>query len=85
MIIVKCKGCGKEFKANSQYRKFCDAVCYDRYHRIKNTPIPREVACRYADGVVCSKRDCEKCGWNPKTADARLEKFHAEMEARYGK
>ena len=85
MFVIKCKGCGKEFTAKSEYRKFCDAVCYNRYHKIKNAPIPREVACRYADGVVCSKRDCEKCGWNPKTADARLEKLHAEMEARYGK
>lgn len=34
-------------------------------------------SCKYNDGVGCSKlhRHCERCGWNPAVAKARLEKF----------
>lgn len=37
-------------------------------------------SCKYNEGVGCSPlgRKCEKCGWNPKVAQARLEKFCSE-------
>lgn len=33
--------------------------------------------CPHNEGVPCSiiGRHCEKCGWNPEVAEARLEKF----------
>lgn len=82
-FIVKCK-CGKEFTTKSVYRKWCNRECYDRLHQLKNPPIPKRLACRFADGVVCEKRNCEACGWNPAVAQERLAKFHEKMEALYG-
>ena len=81
---IKCKCCGKEFLAKSEYRRYCNADCYDRHHKVESAPIPKSLACRFADGVVCEKRSCEACGWNPAVAKERLAKFHEKMEAIYG-
>ena len=38
--------------------------------------------------VQCEKMICEKCGWNPKVAEARLEAVKAKLakeEATHGK
>lgn len=37
-------------------------------------------SCKYNEGVEChpGKRPCDKCGWNPKVSQARLEKFCKE-------
>lgn len=80
-VRIQCKGCGKYFTAKSEYRKFCDAACYDRFHKIKNAPIPTEVACRFSDGVVCDKQECEKCGWNPEVAERRVAQIRERLEA----
>ena len=34
-------------------------------------------SCKFNEGVDCSpfNRHCERCGWNPELAKARLEKF----------
>ena len=34
-------------------------------------------SCKYNEGVGCGpfNHKCEKCGWNPEVAKARLEKF----------
>ena len=50
----------------------------------------RENFCKFApDGaVMCEKRNCSKCGWNPKVAEARLEAIIAKMaeeEVSHGK
>ena len=35
----------------------------------------KSTKCHYNDGCECDKRDCKRCGWNPKVAKARLEKM----------
>lgn len=31
--------------------------------------------CPHNDAVVCDKKKCYKCGWNPTVAKARMEKI----------
>ena len=33
--------------------------------------------CVNNEHVTCRDRNCEKCGWNPKVAEARLEKIRS--------
>lgn len=37
-------------------------------------------SCRYNENINCAPfhRHCDRCGWNPKVAQARLEKFCRE-------
>ena len=38
--------------------------------------------------VICEKKNCSKCGWNPKVAEERQEAIKAKMaeeEAAHGK
>lgn len=37
-------------------------------------------SCKFNEGVECQpfKRPCDRCGWNPKVAKARQEKFCRE-------
>ena len=46
----------------------------NKYYTPKK-PEPR--TCPHNEGVPCSiiGRHCEKCGWNPEVAEARIEKF----------
>lgn len=39
---------------------------------------PEPPKCMYNEGVVCENQSCENCGWHPKVAQARLEKFCIE-------
>jgi hypothetical protein len=53
---------------------------------IKNDPdwkkSRKNQPCPYNEGCHCHKRECWKCGWNPKVAQARLEKIEqARKEA----
>lgn len=81
---IKCKCCGNEFTAKSEYRKYCNAECYEKYYRIKKEPLPAGALCRFNKGVVCEKCSCESCGWNPEVAEKRNDKIRAEMEEKYG-
>lgn len=38
--------------------------------------------CPHNEGCRCRWKNCHKCGWNPKVADARMQKI---MQARGGK
>lgn len=31
--------------------------------------------CAGNEGIACDKGNCQKCGWNPKVAKERLDKF----------
>ena len=40
--------------------------------------------CPYTDAVVCDKKKCYKCGWNPKVAQARMEKIQTREVKSHG-
>ena len=49
----------------------------------KKTVAPDEKAaadsCPYNDGVACTKKQCEGCGWNPEVARKRDEKLRSKL------
>ena len=71
-----CAECGAKSIDNSpqQNKKFCSKRCLDRYYD-KQRQKPKEAECKYNDGVLCARRKCEKCGWNPEVEKARKEKL----------
>ena len=49
---------------------------------IKNDPDWKEkkkaqknTACPYNEALICAKKECWRCGFNPKVAQARLEAY----------
>ena len=54
---------------------------------IKNDPdwkakkkAQKNTDCPYNEGLICEKKECWRCGWNPKVAEVRM----ARMEASHG-
>lgn len=35
----------------------------------------KKTTCPYNEGCVCLKKDCKRCGWNPRVAKARMERM----------
>ena len=71
----KCLNCGGVFFADRE-RKFCSHRCNKTYLQRNYragivTRSPNE--CLMNEGVICKKRNCENCGWNPKVARKRKE------------
>jgi hypothetical protein len=93
MIDLICQGCGKPYKADRTTRVFCSHSCAAmnrskkcgsshcdsslEWKRKESNELMWE--CPYNKSVDCSFRKCDRCGWNPEVAKARLEKI---MEAR---
>jgi hypothetical protein len=93
MFELICQGCGKVFMAERMTRMFCSHVCAStnrsrsagtascdtslEWKRTEGNHLVWE--CPYNKAVGCSFRKCDRCGWNPEVAKARLEKI---MEAR---
>ena len=69
-----CLGCGTEFTSD-RFRKYCSNRC-NKAHNARThragiiVPLPNE--CVLTEGVVCTDRKCETCGWNPKISRKRL-------------
>lgn len=85
-----CPVCGKVKKTayKREVRTYCSVSCSvkDR-ERVK-----REIAGKCIPGecifqpesIICGKRDCGNCGWNPVVAKARLEAIKEKLNETYG-
>ena len=79
MYEYTCEYCGKvvEVERKRQVQRFCNKSCaasYGNKLRVGNNPVPGE--CIYQpETIICDKRICSKCGWNPEVAKARLDKI----------
>lgn len=45
------------------------------YYKVDPNYRRKPYACHHNDACVCEKRECYKCGWNPKVSKMRLEKY----------
>lgn len=78
-----CPSCGTEFKTDRNTQTFCCHKCSNSGRILKErgnyddsfawTKTNGHYDCPYAFGVGCSVRQCNKCGWNPEVAQARME------------
>ena len=78
-----CLVCGKEFIKTRPNKRFCsrNCACYVANKRAKARKNGEVLECGsdcvYNNALVCTKRKCDSCGWNPTVAKQR--------SARYGK
>ena len=40
--------------------------------------------CQYNQGVECTNRECDRCGWNPKVSEQRIRNIKGIREAQTG-
>lgn len=81
-VIGKCRYCGKEFAQVRSSHVYCCSLCKDRARSGKAPEeLPPEMICRFNNGVMCNPngRTCQKCGWDPKVAAARLRRIRKEL------
>ena len=67
-IVCGVKGIDKSPEQN---KLCCSQACNNRRRIQKSIKWP----CVHNVGVQCSRKDCDRCGWNPKVAKARREAF----------
>lgn len=92
MYEYTCPVCGlvKQVRNKSEMRTYCSKSCasYARELQKIECEFP-DVKARTDCGIgecvfqpetiMCSNRECHKCGWNPVVAKARLEKLGADI------
>ncbi len=77
MYEFTCEYCGKvvEVERKWQVQRFCDKSCAASYrNKLMAGKNPTPGDCIYQpESIMCDRRKCSKCGWNPEVAHARLE------------
>lgn len=70
----RCPVCHAEIPKNSKAIyccKACSMAAFRRRH--SKLVLAEEGLCYYNSEVLCSKKACEKCGWNPVVEKRRKE------------
>lgn len=81
MFEFTCEYCGKVVQVEKEWQvqRFCNKSCAASYRNEKQTGWTKfEDAgeCVFQpESVICGKRICNNCGWNPEVAQARLERI----------
>ena len=87
-VLTKiCPKCGIEFKTVRGHQRFCSKSCSNRGRRKETDDYDHSLEwkqseeygtweCPYQVNVGCLVRECSKCGWNPKVAQARLDAYN---------
>ena len=71
--IGNCLRCGSEFFKIREDHKFCSRNCSRAYNQQKAKELKKaDSDCPHNDGLVCTVKNCDTCGWNPKVASRRL-------------
>ena len=39
-----------------------------QYYKVEKKQRPKKIPCPYNDGCACERKECYKCGWNPKVS-----------------
>ena len=79
MFEYTCPVCGKvtQVEKEHQVRTFCSRECASAAREFEKRMIREnciEGECVFQpESIICFKRDCINCGWNPVVAKARLE------------
>ena len=73
-----CVVCGaKAIDRSPQHRaKYCSKRCSNKNRDKIYCEVVRAVpACKYNEGVDCTRQSCHNCGWNPEVEKIRKEAF----------
>jgi hypothetical protein len=83
MYEYTCPVCGKVTQVEKSWlvRTYCSQSCASKDREKKRAEIDNMDTvgeCIFLpEAVMCYKRDCVNCGWNPVVAKARLERIRA--------
>ena len=83
--MKKCAWCGTPFRPKANSQKYCNPQCAKQAYLDANAqlhPVPANVSCPHNANLVCERRACGKCGWNPKVSKRRLENILAALEGK---
>ena len=91
MITKKCEYCGTvmELPERKRNQRFCSPSCFAKSRTLDvDTDFDWKKfrdglwVCRYhSEGEIgCTNRQCDKCGWNPKIAESRLEAIRRKID-----
>lgn len=69
---LTCINCHKSFKRKQSNSRFCSTRCHKEYYQRSYNAARRGTPCEYNEAVICGKRACSACGWNPTVAAARF-------------
>ena len=78
--VKRCLYCGKQIPEDRK-AVYCDNKCstYAYYQRHNPRKVLADAClCYFNREVLCSYRECERCGWNPVVAQRRLDEFLIE-------
>lgn len=90
MYEFTCPVCGKVKRVfhKREVRTFCSVSCSVRAREREKKQIREkciEGECIFQpESIICGKRDCGNCGWNPVVAKARLEAIKEKLNETYG-
>lgn len=75
-----CVACGRLFLSTNKDALYCTRMCYidhrfNKPNRQLKTDAHVDRTCPYNLYVVCQKQQCDRCGWNPKVAKARMARY----------
>lgn len=79
--ISVCPLCGEQFTKTRSDKVYCSKACTyvacSRASRAKKRKEINELGtdCPHNEGLVCYKRTCGSCGWNPVVEAKRREKL----------
>lgn len=87
MFEFTCAYCGnvKQVPRRHDIGKWCSKSCADKARKGQKTKynLKRdngEYECLFQpESIVCTRMDCENCGWNPEVAEARLKRIMEEL------
>lgn len=77
-----CIVCGNKAidRGYRQAAKYCGEKCRNRARYYADIEARSAAsACMFNEGVICYKRNCENCGWNPVVDERRKEALYGQQ------
>ena len=70
-VVCGAKAIDRSFKKNAKY---CSVKCANKNRHGKYGKVARTLpACKFNEGVDCTRKSCDKCGWHPDVERMRKE------------
>lgn len=82
-----CVWCNTPFQQKANSQKYCSPQCAKQAHLDANAhlrPVPQRHKCPHNANLMCERRTCSRCGWNPEVEKRRRAKILANMEKSNG-
>ena len=51
-----------------------------QYYKVEYKTIRKIIPCPHNEACACERKECYKCGWNPKVSDKRMAKIRQQRQ-----